>query len=143
MAIPIMAQHNLKLAVFDMKHWLRAVYYTGALSWINKVSIQIYCKQKELEKKYKGWTYDDMLAFDKLDLNKTFKLLEECLAHECGVDGCPSSYIMRAKVKVVSQWSKDLYQDLDDEMVHWALIIPLSNNLRVTYAQAAADYERT
>jgi len=143
MSIPITAQQNLKLAVFEMKHWLRAAYYTGALSWISKASIQSYRKQKELEKKYKGWTYDDMPAFDKLDLNKTFELLEERLAREHGVDGCPASYIIRAKVKVASQWSKDIYRDLDEEMAHRALIIPLGPNLRLTDAQAAGHYEKT
>ena len=143
MSIPITAQQNLKLAVFEMKHWLRAAYYTGAMSWIGKASIQSYRKQKELEKKYKGWNYDDMPAFDKLDLNKTFEQLEERLARERGVDGFPASYVIRAKVKVASQWSKDIYRDLDEEMAHRALIIPLGPNLRLTDAQAAGHYEKT
>lgn len=127
-----MALQNLKLAFFEMEHWIWAMYYLGTISLIKKESVLQYWKQKEFEHAYKGWNDNNMPTFNKVDLNKTFELLKECPSREHGVNSCTASYVICPKVQVAINWSKSQYNDLNDEMIGRAMIVLIYQNNNLT-----------
>ena len=110
--VPVIAQANLKLALFLFHHWWRCTFDWEVMG-VCKNTVHLLAGQKRIKDKYKD---PDMLPkVNKVDMAGRMESIKECLRSHHGVMRVPPAYVFRRTIPVQMYGDYPKYATPDDK----------------------------